>query len=67
MFPVFDPTLAERLRGEILGAYLRDNTKARLLQPDGRYLRAPRDGATALTAQNYLMERSQADRTEPRT
>jgi polyphosphate kinase len=66
MFPVSDPVLAERLRGEILGAYLRDNTKARILQPDGRYIRAPRDGATATTAQACLMELSQADRTDPR-
>ncbi|HXE07520.1 MAG TPA: polyphosphate kinase 1 [Acidobacteriaceae bacterium] len=66
MFPVSDPDLAERLRGEILGAYLRDNTKARLLQSDGRYVRTSRDGATEVTAQNYLMELAQPDRTETR-
>ena len=35
VFPVDDPALAARLRNEILAAYLADNTKARLLQPDG--------------------------------
>jgi polyphosphate kinase len=32
--------------------YLRDNTRARLLQPDGSYLRAqPRDGEEAIDSQ----------------
>jgi polyphosphate kinase len=53
VFPVDDPTLSARLRDEILGSYLKDNVKARLLQPDGRYLRAPKDG-TAFNAQEYL-------------
>ena len=66
MFPVIDLTLAARLRGEILGAYLRDNTKARLLQPDSHYLRAPRDGATPVTAQTFLMELCPAGRIESR-
>jgi len=64
MYPVLDPKLAERLRTEILGSYLKDNTKARLLQPDGSYMRAPKMGA-AFSAQDYLMEISQADRVEP--
>ena len=63
VFPVDDPALSARLREEILGAYLKDNVKARLLQPDGRYVRAPRDGA-AFSAQDYLMEISMADRVE---
>ena len=40
VFPVSDPMLRERLRTEIIGAYLADNVKARLMQPDGTYLRA---------------------------
>jgi len=43
------------LREEILAAYLTDNTKARLLQPDGEYLRAPQTG-TSFSAQDYLMQ-----------
>lgn len=54
LFPVAQPDLVKRLREEILAAYLADNTKARLLQPDGQYVRAPRPGA-AFSAQDYLM------------
>jgi polyphosphate kinase len=55
VFPVLDPALAKRLHTEILGAYLADNTKARLLQPDGNYIRAKRNGP-AFNAQDHLME-----------
>jgi polyphosphate kinase len=40
MFPVEDPALVERLRAEVLEGYLRDNVKARIMQPDGTYVRA---------------------------
>jgi polyphosphate kinase len=63
VFPVLDPALAGRLRKEILGAYLADNVKARLLQPDGRYVRAPREGA-AFSVQDHLMEIAAANRSE---
>jgi polyphosphate kinase len=53
LFPVMQPNLVKRLREEILAAYLADNTKARLLQSDGEYVRAPRTGA-AFSAQEYL-------------
>jgi polyphosphate kinase len=55
VFPVNDPALSERLSNEILAAYLADNTKARLLQPDGCYLRAPQIGP-AFNAQEHLMQ-----------
>jgi polyphosphate kinase len=54
VFPVTQPDLLKRLRDEILAAYLADNTKARLLQPNGEYVRAPRVGP-AFSAQDYLM------------
>jgi len=54
VFPVMQPDLHKRLREEILAAYLVDNTKARLLQPDGEYVRAPRTG-TPFSVQDYLM------------
>jgi polyphosphate kinase len=54
VFPVTQPDLHKRLREEILAAYLADNTKARLLQPDGEYVRAPRAGAP-FSVQDYLM------------
>jgi polyphosphate kinase len=54
VFPVTQPDLHKRLREEILAAYLADNTKARLLQPDGEYVRAPRVGAP-FSVQDHLM------------
>jgi polyphosphate kinase len=57
VFPIEDPKLASRLRDEILAAYLADTRKARILQPDGAYIRAT--GSTdkkAFSAQEYLMQ-----------
>jgi polyphosphate kinase len=54
VFPVADPALSDRLRNEILAAYLTDNIKARLLQPDGSYNRAPHNGPP-FSAQTHLM------------
>jgi polyphosphate kinase len=54
VFPVTQPDLHKRLREEILAAYLADNMKARLLQPDGEYVRATRVGAP-FSVQDYLM------------
>ena len=39
-FPLKESTLRDRVRHEILDAYLADTAKARLLQKDGRYIRA---------------------------
>ncbi|CAB4244131.1 Polyphosphate kinase [Methylacidimicrobium sp. AP8] len=38
-FPVEDPEIKKRLKDEILETYLADCVKARVLQPDGTYLR----------------------------
>jgi polyphosphate kinase len=40
MFPIKDPLLRDRIRHEILNAYLADNLKARVLRKDGSYVRA---------------------------
>ena len=40
--PIEDPALRKRLLDEVIGLQLADNVKARLLQPDGSYIRAPR-------------------------
>src|SRR6202140_3148977 len=40
MFPVKDPMLCDRIRHEILDAYLADTIKARVLRRDGSYVRA---------------------------
>ncbi len=54
IFPITQPDLHKRLREEILAPYLMDNTKARLLQPDGEYIRAPKTDAP-FSVQDYLM------------
>ena len=64
VFPVDDPALAARLREEILGSYLKDNVKARLLQPDGVYVRAPKDGP-AFSAQDHLMAIAATESVDP--
>lgn len=65
LFPVKDPLLRDRIIHEILAAYLADNVKTRLLQPDGRYLRPwqspkgrsrkPPRGPAAFSAQDFLV------------
>ena len=58
VFPVQPPALVKRLREEVLGAYLRDDRKARLLQADGVYIRAALDGK-GFSSQEWLMEQAQ--------
>ncbi len=60
VFPVLQPDLSRRLRDEILQTYLRDNVKARLLQADGTYTRATRDGQPACSAQDTFISLAQA-------
>jgi len=54
--PVTDPQSKRYLRDVLLDAYLRDNTKARELQPDGRYLPVGR-GAEPFNSQEYFIGR----------
>jgi polyphosphate kinase len=55
-FPVKDAMLRQRIRDEILAAYLADDTKARILQRDGSYSR-PKPGARGgFSAQKFLMD-----------
>ena len=54
VYPISDERLAKRLRTEILGSYLKDNVKARILGPNSEYKRAPKHG-DAFNAQEYLM------------
>jgi len=63
IFPVKEPLLRERIRHEMLAAYLADNLKSRLLQKDGTYLRPwqlqgkrkPPAGENAFNAQEFLI------------
>ncbi|HEU4835861.1 MAG TPA: polyphosphate kinase 1 [Pyrinomonadaceae bacterium] len=53
--PVTEPQAKRYLR-DVLDAYLRDNTKARELQPDGRYVPVG-DGAEPFNSQDYFVGR----------
>src|SRR5438094_494166 len=63
IYPVKDALLRERVKNEILEAYLADNLKARVLQKDGSYIRAwqaqgkrkPPTGTAAFNAQEFLI------------
>jgi len=63
LFPLKDELLRERVKCEILDAYLGDNVKTRLLQRDGSYIRVwqakgkrkPPAGETAFNAQEFLI------------
>jgi polyphosphate kinase len=54
--PIDDPRLKRFLRDELLDAYLRDNVKARLLLPDGAYLRVKgSNNSPAFDSQKHLL------------
>ena len=66
LVPLRDEFLRERVRHEILDAYLADNRKARILLRDASYIRAwqpvhgrrnrkPPIGAAAFSAQDFLI------------
>jgi len=54
VYPVVEEHLAKRLHTEILGSYLKDNVKSRMLGADGEYTRMAKNGE-AFSAQDYLM------------
>ena len=57
LFPVADRKLARRVKEQILGTYLSDRVKARLMQPDGSYvLLHAAEGEPAIDAQAWFME-----------
>jgi polyphosphate kinase len=63
IFPLKDELLRERVRQEILEAYLADNVKSRILQKDGSYIRPwqaqgkrkPPAASAAFNAQEFLL------------
>ena len=56
MFPIDDPALAETVRCQVLDLALRDNRQARLLEPDGTYVRIrPSDGEEAVDSQKLIL------------
>src|SRR5207237_8865111 len=72
MFPLRDMLFRERVRQEILAAYLADNVKARVRQEDGTYVGAwkaasgkrnlrPPTGAAAFPAQEFRIARAEGN------
>lgn len=55
MFPIESEDLRRRIMEEIIPTYLRDNQRARVLQPDGTYVRASADGAPPHRSQVELL------------
>ncbi len=56
MFPIEAAELKDRILHEIVPAYLRDNVKARILQPDGTYVRSqPSAGEPPYRCQERLL------------
>jgi len=66
LVPLQDELIRERIRHEILAAYLADNRKARVLLPDATYVpawraqgatrkKSPPTGAAAFSAQDFLI------------
>jgi len=56
--PVRDPAMIRRLRDDVLGAYLKDNVKARQMNSNGVYTRKrPANGRARLNVQELLIAR----------
>ncbi len=52
LFPLEDPAMIAHVHEQLLMVYLNDNTRARILLPDGSYRRArPENGATPIDSQ----------------
>jgi polyphosphate kinase len=52
LFPLEDPAMIAHVHEQLLKVYLNDNTRARILLPDGAYRRThPEDGATPIDSQ----------------
>jgi polyphosphate kinase len=62
IFPVDDPALVARVRDDILATYLRDSRKARLMNADGTYQRAPAPKkGDPIDCQQWLLKRTTED------
>jgi len=59
VFPVENPEHIKYLRDDVLAAYFRDNTRARIMKPDGTYVRlSPREKEEKIDIQEWLMNQS---------
>jgi polyphosphate kinase len=63
VFPLRDSLLRDRVKNELLDAYLADNVKARLLQSGGSYIRANAKGkAVPFSSQEFLIDAAEGKR-----
>jgi polyphosphate kinase len=59
LFPVEDEGLIRVLKEDILGTYMKEQAKARYMQPDGKYVRDPNAGKkNALNSQETFIARA---------
>lgn len=66
VFPIERAALVRQLRDDVLGAYLADNVKARVLQPDGSYAKVPLEpGSVPLNSQDWLLGHRQRAAARP--
>jgi polyphosphate kinase len=57
LFPIENGRMVRRIRDKILDKYLADQNSARIMQPDGTYVRpAAKSGKRALNAQEWFMK-----------
>ena len=56
MFPIEDPAQVHYLRHDVLENYFKDNTHARLMQPDGSYVRMKPSKEEPFNVQDWLMK-----------
>src|SRR5437588_2772987 len=69
MVPLRDASIRSRVRNEILEAYLRDNCKARIMTPDGSYVRTGPigkkrpAGPPSFSAQEFLVDLAEGKQT----
>jgi len=55
LFPIEDPAMIRHIRENLLATYLNDNIRAKLLMPDGSYVRAqPEPGAAPRDSQAFF-------------
>ncbi|KPL71452.1 polyphosphate kinase [Ornatilinea apprima] len=65
LFPIEDPRLIRHIRENILKIYLMDNTKARLMHPDGSYhYIIPKKGHQQVNAQEWFMRMAHSSMVE---
>ncbi|HLK65819.1 MAG TPA: polyphosphate kinase 1 [Bryobacteraceae bacterium] len=59
LFPIDDPAWVKKIRDDVLGVYLADNVKARVMLPNGTYVKKePSEGVKHLNSQERLLRKA---------